>query len=49
MIYYDRIYVTEGMDVNKTSASKECDFCHYCYFLNCSLSFNQLSANVMIY
>ena len=33
MIYYDRIDVSEGIDVNKTSASKECDICHYWYFL----------------
>ena len=25
MIYYDRIDVSEGIDVYKTSASKECD------------------------
>ena len=25
MIYFDRIDVSEGIDVNKTSASKECD------------------------
>ena len=29
MLYYDRIDVSEGIDVNKTSASKECDVCHY--------------------
>ena len=29
MPYYDRIDVSEGIDVNKTSASKECDICHY--------------------
>ena len=28
MLYYDRIEVSEGIDVNKTSASKECDVCH---------------------
>ena len=28
MIYYDRIDVSEGIDVNKTSASKECDVFH---------------------
>ena len=26
--------VSEGTDVNKTSASKECGICHYWYFLN---------------
>ena len=29
MIYYERIDVSEGIDVNKTSASKGCDVCHY--------------------
>ena len=29
MIYCDRIDVSEGIDVNKTSALKECDICHY--------------------
>ena len=30
MLYFNRIDVTEGIDVNKTNASKECDICHYC-------------------
>ena len=34
MLYYDRIDVSEGIDVNKTSASKECDICHYCHKRN---------------
>ena len=34
MLYYDRIDVSEGIDVNKTSASKECIICHYWYFLD---------------
>ena len=33
MLYFDRIDVPEGIDVNKTSQSEECDICHYCYFL----------------
>ena len=37
VLYYDRINVSEGIDVNKTSWSKECDICQYSYFLNCSL------------
>ena len=28
MLYFDRIEVSEGNDINKTSASKECDICH---------------------
>ena len=29
MLGYDRIDVLEGIDVNKTNTSKECDICHY--------------------
>ena len=39
MFHYDRIDVSEGIDVYKTSASKECDICHYWYFLNDSFKF----------
>ena len=39
MLYFGRIEVLEGTDVNKTSASKECDIFHYWYFLNFSLKF----------
>ena len=34
MIYYRKMDVSEGIDVNRTSALKECDVCHYWYFLN---------------
>ena len=27
-----RIDISEGIDINKTSVSKECDICHYWYF-----------------
>ena len=39
MTYYDRIDVSEGTDVNKTSASKECDVCHYWCSLNYRFKF----------
>ena len=29
MLEHDRIDISEGIDVNKTSLSKECDICHY--------------------
>ena len=32
MLYYEWIDVSERIDVNKTSESKECEICHYCYF-----------------
>ena len=34
MLYYGKPDVSEGTYVNKTSESKECDICHYLYFLN---------------
>ena len=39
MLYFDRVDVSERIDVNKISASKECDVCHYWYFLNFSFTF----------
>ena len=32
MIQYERIYISEGIDFNKTISSKECMICHYWYF-----------------
>ena len=29
MLKYDKIDITEGIDLNKTNKSKECTFCHY--------------------
>ena len=34
MLEYDRIDISEGIDINKINASKECDICHYWYFLD---------------
>ena len=45
MLYFDRIDISEGIDVNKTSASKECDICHYWYFLNKGLKFQSNVCN----
>ena len=32
MLEYEKIDISEGIDVNKTNLSKECDICHYWYF-----------------
>ena len=29
MLEYNKIGISEGIDTNKTSASKECNICHY--------------------
>ena len=39
MLSYDAIDMSEGIDVNKISTSKECDVCHYWYFLTYSFKF----------
>ena len=39
MLYYDRINVSEGIDVNLTSASEKCSICCYWYFLDKGLRF----------
>ena len=54
MICYDRIDLSEGIDVNRTSALKECDVCHYWYFLNYSFKFqlnvrNRCHNSLMMY
>ena len=37
MLEYDRIDISEIIDLNKTNESKECMLCHYCFFLDKNL------------
>ena len=39
MFEYDRINISEGIDINKTNKSKECMLCHYWYFLDNNSSY----------
>ena len=39
MLHYDRIFVSKGIDVNKTRERKQCDICHYLYFLDKGFKF----------
>ena len=39
MLEYDRIDISEGIDVDKTNKSKECKICHYWYFLDKNFSY----------
>ena len=32
MLQYERIDISEGIDLNKSYKSKECMICHYWYF-----------------
>ena len=45
MLEYDRIDISEGIDVNKTSASKECDICHYWYFKDIGFKYEAYLCN----
>ena len=45
LLYQDRIDVSEGINVNKTSESKQCDICHYWYFLNKGFKFQPSVCN----
>ena len=45
MLYMDRIDVSEKINVNKTSALKERDICHYWHFLNRSFKFQSNVCN----
>ena len=47
MLYFDIIDVYEGIGaVNKTGESKECDVCHYWYFLSESFKFQPYVRNI---
>ena len=39
LLQYEKIDVSEGIDINKRSASKECMLCHYWYFKNVGFKF----------
>ena len=45
MLQYEKIDASEGVDVNKTSASKECFFCHYWFFKNIGFTFEEHICN----
>ena len=45
MLQYGKIDVSEGIDVNKTSASKECQFCHYWFFKDVGFKFEEYVCN----
>ena len=39
MLQYEKIHASEEIDINKTSASKECMFCHFWYFKDIGYKF----------
>ena len=45
MLEYDRIGISEEIDIDKTGESKECDNCHYWYFLNKGFKYDPYVCN----
>ena len=45
MLEYERIDISEGIDVNKTNLSKECDICHYWYFKDIGFKYEPYICN----
>ena len=45
MLECGRINISEGIDINKTSASKECNICHYWYFLDKNYNYDPCLCN----
>ena len=45
MLEYERIDISEGIDVNKTNLSKECDICHYSYFKDIDFKYEPYLCN----
>ena len=46
MLQYEKTDASEGIDVNKTSASKICELCHYCVFKDVGFKFEEHVCNV---
>ena len=45
MLRYQKIDVSEGIDVNKTSAPKECELYHYWFFKDVEFKFEEYVCN----
>ena len=45
MLQYQKIDVSKGIDVNKTSASKQCELCHYWFFKDIGFRFQEHVCN----
>ena len=45
MLQYKKIDVSEGTGVNKTSASRECELCHYWFFKDIGFRFEEHVCN----
>ena len=49
MLQYERIYVSEGSDINKSDKSKECMNCHHWYFKDIAYKYINMNHLYVIY
>ena len=45
MSRYQKIDISEGIDINKTNASNECELCHYWFFKDTGFKFEEHVCN----
>ena len=45
MLKYEKNDASEGIDINKTSLSKECEPCHYWFFTDVGFKFEEHVCN----
>ena len=45
MLQYDRIDISQGIDVDRTNKSKECMLCHYWHFRDVGYKFQPYLCN----
>ena len=45
MLEYDRIDISEGIDIKKANAWKECEICHYWYFKDVGFKYEPYLCN----
>ena len=45
MLEYEKINISEGIDVNKSINSKECSICHFWYFTDKKFNYGTYSCN----
>ena len=48
MLEYERINISEEIDVDKTNKSKECMLCYYWYFLHKTLVMDHIFVMVVV-
>ena len=45
MLEYEKIGISEGIDVNKSNNSKECSVCHFWYFIDKNFNYGPYLCN----